>query len=84
MSDENKIKLFDMLTNKYEISPEKINEEWGVEVGNQRNFDAGVSGSTSSAGLDEDGDDNHRMSDEEYYKRYGHHRDSINFLSGVR
>lgn len=31
-----------------------------------------------------DGDnDGHRMSDEEYYKRYGHHRNRINFLSGV-
>ena len=84
MSDENKIKLFDMLTDKYEIEPEEISKEWGVEVGKQRNFESGNGG----GGLDGwDGDDDgngHRMSDEEYYKRYGHHRNRINFLSEVR
>lgn len=73
-----------MLTNKYEISPEEINKEWGVEVGPQRNLSIGL---TSTSGLDGNGegngDGNHRMSDEEYYKRYGRHRDSINFLSEV-
>lgn len=83
MSDENKIKLFDMLTNKYEIDPEEINKEWGIEVGQQRNFDIGNE-SVTIGGLDENGDDSHRMSDEEYYKRYGRHRSKINFLSEVR
>lgn len=83
MSDENKIKLFDVLTNKYEIAPEEINKEWGIEVGRQRNFEVGSNGS-SSVDDDNNGDnDDHRMSDEEYYKRYGRHRDSINFLSEV-
>ena len=82
MSDENKIKLFDMLTNKYEIDPEEINKEWGIEVGQQRNFES----SNGNGGIGDWGDgdeDGHRMSDEEYYKRYGHHRDKVNFLSGV-
>ncbi len=83
MSDENKIRLFDVLTNKYEIAPEEINKEWGIEVGRQRNFESGSDGTSSVDGWEEDGDDNHRMSDEEYYKRYGHHRDSVNFLSEV-
>lgn len=80
MSDENKIKLYDMLTNKYEIASEEISKEWGVEVGEQRNFESG--GYSSSVGdWDGDGDgDNHHMSDEEYYKRYGHHRNKVNFL----
>jgi len=82
MSDENKIKLYDMLTNKYEIEPEEINKEWGIEVGQQRNFENG--NNSTSLGDWGDGDDSHRMSDEEYYKRYGHHRDSVNFLSGVQ
>ncbi len=38
MSDENKIRLFDVLTNKYEIDSEEISKEWGVEVGQQMNF----------------------------------------------
>ncbi len=84
MSDENKIKLYDMLTDKYEIEPEEISKEWGVEVGKQRNFDSG-NGGGGLGDWDGDGDnDGHRMSDEEYYKRYGHHRDRINFLSEVR
>lgn len=83
MSDENKIKLFDVLTNKYEIAPEEINKEWGIEVGRQRNFEVGSNGSSSVDGDYDGDDDGHRMSDEEYYKRYGRHRDSINFLSEV-
>lgn len=83
MSDENKIKLFDMLTNKYEVEPEEINKEWGVEVGKQRNFEFGSGG--GGVGDYGDGeDDDHRMSDEEYYKRYGRHRNKVNFLLGVR
>lgn len=82
MSDENKIKLFDMLSNKYEIDPEVVNKEWGIEVGKQRNFETGSGGSSSFGEGDEDGEV-HRMSDEEYFKRYGHHRDKINFLSEV-
>lgn len=80
MSDENKIKLFDVLTNKYEIDPEEINKEWGIEVGAQRNFESGGISSGAVGGGDGD-DDSHRMSDEEYYKRYGRHRDKINFLT---
>lgn len=85
MSDENKIRLFDVLTNKYEVDAEEVNKEWGIEVGPQRNFESG-SGSSSIGWEDADGDgeNDHHMSDDEYYKRYGHHRNSVNFLSGVR
>ena len=72
-----------MLTNKYEIDPEEINKEWGIEVGQQRNFETGYSDSTVGGWGDDDDNDGHRMSDEEYYKRYGHHRDAVNFLSEV-
>lgn len=82
MSDENKIKLYDMLTDKYEVDPEEIDKEWGVVVGTQRNFESGNGGGGISDWDDDDGD-YHRMSDEEYYKRYGHHRNRVNFLSGV-
>lgn len=83
MSDENKIKLYDMLTNKYEIDAEEINKEWGIEVGKQRNFETGNNGSTIDGG-DDDPDGVVRMSDEEYEKRYGHPRNKVNFLSGVQ
>lgn len=81
MSDENKIKLYDMLTNKYEINAEEINKEWGIEVGTQRNFDKGSSSSSVAVG-DGEGSTG-RMSDEEYEKRYGHPRARVNFLSEV-
>lgn len=81
MSDENKIKLYDVLTNKYKIDSEVIFEEWGIEVGDQLNFDSYGGGSASGVGYEGDGDnDHHRMSDEEYYKRYGHYRNKVNFL----
>lgn len=81
MSTEDKIKIFDVLTNKYEVDPEVINMEWGIQVGQQRNLAFGSSeDSVSSEG---DGNDHHIMTDEEYEKRYGHPRDSkskVNFL----
>lgn len=80
MSTEDKIKLFDMLTDKYEMDAEVINMEWGVEVGAQRNLVA----YTSSADLSGLGENDHGiMSDEEYQKRYGHPRgveSKVNFL----
>jgi len=81
MSTEDKIKLFDMLTEKYEVDSEVIQKEWGIEVGEQVNL--GLGGSIS--GWEPD-NDQHIMSDEEYYKRYGHSRGEkakINFLDEV-
>ena len=81
MSDENKIKLYDMLTDKYEVDPEEISKEWGVEVGKQRNLDKYDTNAQSVSGIENDDDPGvQRMSDEEYYKRYGHARDKVNFL----
>lgn len=82
MSDENKIKLYDMLTNKYHIDPEVIEEEFGIVVGEQFNTERYVHTTGTVSGLDGDDDDMHRMSDEEYFKRYGHYRNKVNFLEG--
>ena len=82
MSTEDKIKLFDMLTEKYSVDPEVIQKEWGIEVGEQFNTMFGNVGGRV-AGLDDNDNDHHIMSDEEYYKRYGHPRDTkskVNFL----
>ncbi len=78
ISTENKIKLFDMLTGKYEVEPEVIDKEFGVRVGKQFNITDGVTGGFG------DGDHN-IMTDEEYEKRYGHPRSTnarVNFLEG--
>lgn len=83
MSTEDKIKLFDMLTEKYEVDAEVINMEWGVEVGAQRNLDTFSSSSVNLDGLGDN--DRGIMSDEEYEKRYGHPRgvtSKVNFLTG--
>lgn len=82
MSTEDKIKLFDMLTEKYEVDAEVINMEWGVEVGAQRNLDTFSSSSVNLDGLGDN--DRGIMSDEEYEKRYGHPRgvtNKVNFLT---
>lgn len=86
MSMENKIKLYDMLTNKYEMSADVIDSDFGVTVGKQ--FNIGTVGG-SVAGGDGNDDDHHIMSDEEYFRRYGHRRGekataSVNFLDEVR
>ena len=86
MSTEDKIKIFDVLTDKYEVDPEVINMEWGIQVGSQRNLDYGLATNAST----EEGEDDKQgegkqyvMSDEEYEKRYGHPKEAngkVNFL----
>lgn len=81
MSTEDKIKIFDVLTDKYEVDPEVINMEWGIQVGAQRNLDNIING--GSAANTNSTNDDWRMSDEEYEKRYGHPRTAqsrVNFL----
>lgn len=80
MSTADKIKIFDVLTDKYEVEPEVINMEWGIQVGKQRNLDKLAVNGHSEA----NGDDDWKMSDEEYEKRYGHPRNAearVNFLT---
>ena len=80
MSTEDKIRIFDVLTDKYEVDPEVINMEWGIQVGKQRNLDAKSGFGEQSNG---EADETWKMSDEEYEKRYGHPRNAegkINFL----
>ncbi len=81
MSMENKIKLYDMLTNKYEITSDVIESDFGIVVGEQLNMSTGGIGSVGEGS----NDDGHVMSDDEYYRRYGHRREAsasakINFL----
>lgn len=114
MSTQDKIRLFDMLTDKFKIDPEVIEKEFGVRVGDQvfssgggiigadgepiergnggdddRGYGGGAGSGDDGEGSDGgDGSDGgkqsgpRRMSDEEYYKRYGHGR--ANFLLGRR
>lgn len=79
MSDQDQIQLYDFITDKYEVSADEIEKTFGVIVGKQFN--------TQKNGFvgDDDPDGSHRMSDEEYYKRYGHRRgETVNFYKRGR
>lgn len=69
MSNSDQIDLYKFLTDKYEVGADEIEKSFGVMVGRQLNLETGsVSGGSSSSS------DRHVMSDEEYYRRYGHKR----------
>lgn len=79
MSNKEQIELFAAITDRYEVPPEEVEKTFGITVGKQINLMTGGGGSMP----DGDGDGGgYRMSDEEYYKRYGHSRaaNSVNFL----
>lgn len=85
MSNKDKIQLYSFITDKYEVSADEIEKEFGIIVGKQLNAISGVPGAAS--GISETGsNDRGIMSDEEYYKRYGHRRgekrvtNQVNFL----
>lgn len=84
MNNEDRIKLYSVITDKYQVSPDEIENEFGIVVGKQLNVTpaAVAGGSLADTG---GGSDRHIMSDEEYYKRYGHPRESAiaNFLMGA-
>ncbi|RHH14387.1 DUF935 family protein [Bacteroides fragilis] len=86
MNNEDRIKLYSLITDKYQVSPDEIEKEFGITVGKQLNvMPAASGGGTSSTETGNSSSDRHIMSDEEYYKRYGHPRGSkiTNFLMGA-
>lgn len=89
MNNEDRIKLYSLITDKYEVSPDEIEKEFGINVGKQLNVipNSGI-GFTDGGGINigsGGSNDRHIMSDEEYYKRYGHPRGVkvANFLRGM-
>lgn len=84
MSDQDQIQLWDFLTDKYEVSPDEVEKNFGVTVGRQINVLSGSDGG-GGGGAGRSDDDRGIMSDEEYYKRYGHKRgEPANFFKGRR
>ena len=80
MSNRDKISLYQFITERYEVSSEEIEKEFGVVVGKQINLNEGLPGG-GVAPLGPDGTPGtRRMSDDEYLKRYGRPRASVNFL----
>ncbi len=76
MNNEDRIKLYNLITDKYEVAADEIEKEFGVNVGRQLNLDQG-NGSGEYGPMD----------DEEYFKRYGRHRgvssQVLNYLKGL-
>ena len=88
MDNGNKIKLYNFLTDKYEITADEIEKEFGVNVGKQFNVEQNTCGSSVGDGTDPNNDGPRVMSDEEYYKRYGKTRNSkqslVNHLKSLK
>jgi phage gp29-like protein len=82
MNNEDRIKLYGLITDKYEVTADEIEKEFGIHVGRQLNA---VSMGGSGIGAGGRSSDRHIMTDEEYYKRYGRQRGSrvANFLRDV-
>lgn len=81
MSDEDKIRLFQVLGTQWEMDPDSIESEFGIKVQRQLNVMTGV-GNMGGDG-ESNGYDNRyvrHLTDEEYYRRYGHPREIKNFL----
>ncbi len=71
MNNEDRIKLFGLITDKYEVAADEIEKEFGIHVGKQLNVMP-----TGPGSIGGNSNDHHVMSDEEYYKRYGHMREN--------
>ena len=72
MSNKDKISLYSFITDKYEVSADEIEKEFGIVVGKQ--FNAISEMASNSGSINGSSNDRRIMSDEEYYKRYGHRR----------
>lgn len=87
MSNEDRIKLYSLITDKYEVAADEIEKEFGINVGRQLNvIPEGVYGGSEGVSVGGNSNDRHIMSDEEYYRRYGHPRGVkvANFLRGAK
>lgn len=82
MNNEDRIKLYQLITDKYEVAPDEIEKEFGINVGKQLNVIPVIAGTEGAEIGSGSSNDRGIMSDEEYYKRYGRTRSSqiANFL----
>ena len=82
MSDDDRIKLFQVIGTQWEMEPDTIEQEFGIKVKRQLNVDTGLG--AGGGDVSGDGYDRHstrHLTDEEYYRRYGHARGTKNFLT---
>lgn len=83
MNNEDRIKLYSLITDKYEVAADEIEKEFGINVGKQLNVIPSADGGIFTGGSH---NDRGIMSDEEYYRRYGRPRGTqvANFLRGAK
>lgn len=74
MSNKDKISLYSFITDKYEVSADEIEKEFGIVVGKQFNAMQATTGGSEQMSVGGSSNDKRIMSDEEYYRRYGHSR----------
>ena len=83
--NEEIIKIYSLITDKYEVAADEIEKEFGINVGRQLNVIPGLGfgAEGGSSGLSHN--DRGIMSDEEYFRRYGRPRGAKvgNFLRGA-
>lgn len=70
MNNDDRIKLYQLVTDRYEVDADEIEKEFGIAVGRQLNVVPEGTGGMGSGGSSDRG----IMSDEEYYRRYGRRR----------
>ena len=49
MNNEDRIKLYSLITDKYEVAPDEIEKEFGINVGKQLNVMTGMAASGTAA-----------------------------------
>ena len=79
MNNEDRIKLYQLITDKYEVTADEIEKEFGVNVGKQLNLNQGGNGGN---GVGTNSTDSRVMNDDEYYKRYGRNK-VVNYLKSL-
>ena len=85
MNNEDRIKLYSFITDKYEVAADEIEKEFGINVGRQLNVIPGLGFGAESGSYSISYNDRGIMSDEEYFRRYGRPRGTKveNFLRGA-
>jgi hypothetical protein len=77
MSNKDQIDLYNMLLSHYEMPSDEIEKTFGITVGAQLNT---MQGAGSATGGSEGLEGTRHLTDEEYFRRYGHRRGVTNFL----
>lgn len=74
MNNEDRIKLYQLITDRYEVDADEIQKEFGIVVGRQLNAIVAAGSFGGNPVNRGHSSDQGIMSDEEYFKRFGYYR----------